>query len=107
MYGLGELYEQDHYWIDSKELKELEHENQKLIIQDKDNVYSKSFLEKISKLPCDIGVSSWSPETYEILPKYFKNILPFFEKIDLALDGRHPGVKSHKNWVEKIKNHNT
>lgn len=106
MYGLGELYQQDHYWIDSKELKALEQENQKLIIEDKDNVYSKSFLEKISKLPCDIGVSSWSPETYETLPKYFKNILPFFEKIDLALDGRHPGVGSHKNWVEEIKNHN-
>ncbi len=102
---LGEMYEQDHYWIDRKELKALEQENQKLIIEDKDNVYSKSFLEKISKLPCDIGVSSWSPETYKTLPKYFKNILPLFEKIDFALDDTHPGVESHKNWVEKIKNH--
>jgi hypothetical protein len=104
--SLGELYDQDYYWIGSKEIKDLALKTQRQIVIDENNDHSKHYLQKISDLSCDIRVSSWSRETYKILPNYFKNILPFFEKIDKALDHRHHGPLSHKNWVEKLKNHN-
>jgi len=96
----------NNYWIDKQEIKNLIKQKWKQMLLDETNDHSKYYLQKIANLSCDIHVSSWNPETYEILPKYFKNVLPFFDKIDLALDKNHYGPKSHKNWVEKIKNHN-
>ena len=101
-----EMYYHDYYWIDAKELKKITSNIQRQIVLDQDNDYPKHFLQKISALPCDIRVSSWDQETYDILPNYFKKVLPFFEKVDLALDGEHHGPKSHKNWIENLKNHN-
>lgn len=97
------LYEKDHYWIDKRQLKEMFLNRLQQIIEDTDDQYSKNFLDKISNLPCDIYVSSYSHKTYKILPKYFKNVLPFFDKIDLALDQTHHGPLSHEKWAEKIK----
>jgi hypothetical protein len=99
----GELYEKDHYWIDRKQLGEMLLNIEKQMVEDTDDQYSKNFLTRISDLPCDTYVSSWNHETYEILPKYFKNVLPFFDKIDLALDQKHHGPLSHEKWAEKIK----
>ena len=96
----------DNYWIDKKEIKNLIKQKWKQMVLDENNDHSKYYLKKIADLSCDIHVSSWSPETYEILPNYFEKILPFFERLDLALDNQHPGPISHKNWVDKLKNHN-
>ena len=96
----------DHYWISSEELLKMISHLQREIVLDQDDEYSKHYLQKISALPCDIRVSSWDQETYEILPNYFQKVLPFFDQVDKALDGAHHGPKSHKNWIEKFKNHN-
>ena len=100
------VYGRDHYWIGSEELEKMLSNVQRRIVLDQYNDYSKHYLQKISALPCDIRVSSWNQETYEILPNYFQKVLPFFDKIDRALDGAHHGPKSHKNWIEKLENHN-
>jgi hypothetical protein len=103
---LGKLYDQDYHWIGSKEIKDLVLKTQRQIVIDQNNdhsKHSKHYLQKISDLSCDIRVSSWSRETYEILPDYFEKILPFFEKMDLALDNSHYGPLSHQRWVEKLK----
>lgn len=99
----GELYEKDHFWIDRRQLGEMLLNIEKQMVEDTDNQYSKNFLTKISDLPCDIHVSSWDNETYKLLPKYFKNVLPFFDQIDRALDGQHHGPLSHKRWAENTK----
>lgn len=103
--GLGNLYERNFYWISKDGLNKLKNETQRKIVDDIQCRYSREFLERISKIDCEFRVSSWNPETYEILPKYFDNVLPFFEQSDTAIDGVHPGVESHRIWVEKIKNH--
>jgi hypothetical protein len=91
------------FWIGSKEFNELVLQTERQMVEDENNDHSKHYLQKISALPCDIHVSSWSEKTYEILPNYFKNILPFFSMADRALDGKHYGPLSHKNWVEELK----
>jgi len=91
------------FWIGSKEINELILQTERQMVEDENNDHSKHYLQKISALPCDIHVSSWSEETYEILPNYFKNVLPFFRMADRALDGKHYGPLSHKNWVEELK----
>ena len=100
---LGELYESNYYWMGSKELNKMVSILRRQIVIDENNDHSKHYLQKISALPCDISVSSWSQKTYDILPNYFKNILPFFEELDKAQDHTHYGPLSHKNWVEKLK----
>ena len=76
----------------------------KKIVKDIDNIYSKKFLHKISHLvlPDNIFVSSWVKTTYEILPNYFVNILPFFSKMDQANDNQHYGEVSHEKWANSI-----
>ena len=100
---LGELYESNYYWMGSKDLNKMVSILRRQIVIDENNDHSKHYLQKISALPCDISVSSWSQKTYDILPNYFKNILPFFEELDKAQDHTHYGPLSHKNWVEKLK----
>ena len=99
----GGLISRNYYWIDKKQLAKLHEKTMDKIVKDQDNDYSLHHLEKISKLPCDISVSSWSERTYEILSLYFDKVLPFFENIDVANDFSHHGPQSHSNWVEKIK----
>lgn len=101
-----EFLDRDFYWITANELRELEERTRRQIVKDEDNAHSKKFLQMISALPCDILVSSWNKKTYEILPRYFKNVLPFFDKVDSGFDGVHNGPKSHRNWIETLKNHN-
>jgi hypothetical protein len=73
------------------------------IVADTGSSYSKVYLEKISKLPLKISVSSWSRETYSILSKCFDHVLPFFEILDDANDHPpHPGPLSHQKWAEKV-----
>ena len=96
----------DRYWVSSGELLKMISNLQREVVLDEDNQYSQKFLQSVSALPCDISVSSWDQETYEILPNYFKKVLPFFNRLDRASDGTHYGPKSHKNWVKKLKNHN-
>ena len=100
------LLDRDFYWIRGEELKELAEETRKKIVKDEDNAHSKKFLQMISALPCDIWVSSWDRQTYDILPRYFKNVLPYFEKFDRASDDVHHGPKSHEKWAKNVKNHN-
>jgi len=97
------LYDQDYYWLGCKKLKDLASQIQRQMVIDEKNDHSKFYLKKIAELSCDISVSSWSRKTYDILPNYFKNILPFFEELDKAQDHTHYGPLSHKNWVEKLK----
>ena len=101
-----ELLDRDFFWIKGEELKELAEETRKQMVKDEDNVHSKKFLQMISALPCDIWVSSWDRQTYDILPRYFKNVLPYFEKFDRASDDVHHGPKSHEKWAKNVKNHN-
>ena len=74
------------------------------VVNDLDNIYSKKFLNKISRIvvPENLFVSSWDKETYKILSNYFVNILPIFAPADLANDNQHPGAISHKNWAKSI-----
>jgi len=100
-----DLLDRDFYWITGDELKGLAEETRKQIVKDEGNAHSKKFLQMISALPCDIWVSSWDRKTYETLPRYFKNVLPQFEELDLASDGGHIGPISHEKWAKDIKNH--
>ena len=96
----------DYYHLKAKELDGMFQDLKKEMVLDDGNTYARRYLKLISELPCEIQVSSWSQETYEILPNYFKNVLPLFNRTDRALDASHPGPLSHKNWVEELKNHN-
>lgn len=96
----------DYYHLKAKELYGMFQDVKKEMVLDNGNTYSRRYLKLISELPCEIQVSSWNKETYEILPNHFKNVLPFFNRTDRALDASHPGPLSHENWVEELKNHN-
>jgi hypothetical protein len=100
-----EFQESNYYGIDSKDFLQGYQKTKKKIIKDINNIYSKKIMAKISKLfdKNKIFVSSWNRETYKILPNHFKNILPFFETIDLANDKKHMGPKSHEKWANSIK----
>ena len=81
--------------------------NFKFLMEDKCGEYSRRVLDKIIGVCREAGkplyLSSWDEETYEYLESHptFNNVLPFFEKIDLAKDLVHPGPKSHKEWSDK------
>ena len=96
-------YDRDYYLLSQKLFKEKREILLEKMVNDVDYLYSKEYLEKISNLPVDIAVSSWDKETYKQLPAFFKKILPFFEKIDIANDKEHYGPESHGSWVKKIK----
>ena len=108
--NISDQFKNDYFWLNQKKYQELKDEIISSMVKDRTSEYSKKYLEKLSLLPHDIKVSSWSRETYDLLTKYFQNILPFFEKIDHANDDQnnipHPGSLSHYQWVEKIKNNN-
>ena len=76
-------------------------------MEDKCGEHSRRVLDKIIGVCREAGkplyLSSWDEETYEYLESHpkFNNVLPFFEKIDLAKDQVHPGPKSHKEWSDK------
>lgn len=84
--------------------------NTMFIMSDNIIEYNKRFLNKIVQL-CEkhqgeYYISSWDEEVYEYINKELpkNNLLPYFEKIDIANDDKHPGPNSHKIWVEKIDN---
>ena len=93
----------DHFWISREAIQKLTEETIKKIVDDVDYDHSRGYLEKIASLPCPVMVSSWDEETYDILPQYFKNVLPFFKKVDVAKDGKHPGPDSHRFWADSVK----
>lgn len=98
-----QLLAKNYYWASKDELTNLQAECLRHIINDEENDHSRGYLEKISRLPFKILVSSWSKETYSILPKYFDHVLPFFECLDDANDTPpHPGPLSHRKWAEKV-----
>jgi len=86
--------------------KKLYNKNFKLLMDDRFSEYSRRVLDKIVKVSNEAGrplyLSSWDEETYDHLKSHSDNVLPFFEKIDLAEDGTHPGPKSHKDWTVKV-----
>ena len=75
-------------------------------MEDKCGEYSRRVLDKIIKVCREAGkplyLSSWDEETYDYVESHFDNVLPFFEKIDLAQDESHPGPNSHKEWSDKV-----
>jgi hypothetical protein len=93
----------DCFYLSKEEIEKITKDTIRDIVNDKNNLYSLSFLEKINKLSKKIYVSSWDRDTYEVLPNFFKKVLPKFDQIDFALDKRHAGVLSNKTWVESIK----
>jgi hypothetical protein len=96
----------NYYGITKKNLSLGIDKTKRKMCNDIDNIYSKKIMKKISNIfnVDKIFVSSWNRETYQLLPKYFKNILPFFDRIDLANDNDHPGAKSHEKWAISINN---
>lgn len=99
------LLKEDYYWASQDFLQNEIQKTMKQIVDDVENEYSIEYLKKISKLSSNIFVSSYNKTTYKILPKFFKNILPKFDKIDTAHDDiHHPGPKSHQRWVKKCFN---
>lgn len=78
------------------------------ILSGKVDIYSKKILNKIisecKKQNKPFYISSWDEESYHYLqnklPK--KHILPFFQRLDTALDGLHPGPKSHTTWATQV-----
>lgn len=73
------------------------------------HAYSRRMLGRLLTLLTHSGkrfyLSSWDEEMYAHLRDRVAGdrILPFFRKIDLALDHRHPGPHSHSQWVEQIR----
>ena len=69
--------------------------------------YSRTIIRMIIEVCKKSGrpfyLSSWDEETYDYLEssQVPDNVLPFFEKVDLARDMIHPGPKSHRNWIEE------
>ena len=98
-----DIMKKNYFWADQHRLASLGDATLREIVADTENLYSKGFMSKIAGLPISISVSSWSRETYEILPDYFERVLPFFEKLDDANDNPpHPGPTSHRKWAEKV-----
>jgi len=104
--GINDLELANYYWADKSYMSSLQQKVQREMVLDTQYNHSIEYLAKIAKLPIKIYVSSTFKETYEILPKYFDRILPFFERIDEGNDNPpHPGPLSHSKWasaVEKI-----
>lgn len=96
----------DFYYLKAKELDRMFEQIKKEMILDEENTYSRHHLRLLAELPCEIHVSSWHESTYKILPEFFDNVLPLFERYGMTIDGQHPDAESHKKWVENIKNHN-
>ena len=94
----------NYFWADQDLLTGIGNTTLREIVADTENKYPKGFMSKISELPISVAVSSYSEETYEILPDYFERVLPFFERLDDANDPiePHPGPLSHRKWAEKV-----
>ena len=82
----------------------------KELVLGRSEVYSKKIFNRLlsllSKSNKKFYLSSWDEEVYDYLSKMglnSNNILPFFKKIDRALDGVHPGPLSHAAWVDLVK----
>ena len=99
-----DIMKKNYFWSGQDRTESLLDDTLREIVADTENSYSKVYLEKISKLPLKISVSSWSRETYSILPNYFDHVLPFFEILDDANDHPpHPGPLSHQKWAENVR----
>jgi hypothetical protein len=98
------IYKNNYYGMTKDHLSLQVEKTKRKIVSDLDNIYSKKFLNKISRIvmPENLFVSSWDKNTYKILSNYFVNILPVFALADLANDNQHPGAISHENWVKSI-----
>jgi hypothetical protein len=87
--------------------KNLYNKNFKFLVNGHCEEYSRRIIKMIIEVCRKSGrpfyLSSWEEETYEHLESLdiADNLLPFFNKIDLARDNIHPGPKSHKDWIEK------
>ena len=70
--------------------------------------YSKRVLDRMLTLLLHSGkefyLSSWDEEVYAHLLERVdgSRILPYFRKIDTALDGLHPGPRGHREWATQI-----
>jgi len=82
----------------------------KKIINDKNNRYSKTIINKIFKLCKDKNIkffcSSHNSEVYDYIKKNAGNVLPPFPRLDMfkerAVDRQHPSDKHHEYWVDQI-----
>ena len=80
------------------------------IVNDRNNRYSKTIINKIFKLCKDKNIksfcSSWNSEVYEYIKKNAGNVLPPFPRLDMfkerASDGEHPSGKHYEYWVNQI-----
>lgn len=103
IHGGQSARENNFFWADQNQLQGMADRTRQEAISDTENLYSKGFMDKIARLPISVAVSSWSKDTYQILPHYFERVLPFFEVLDDANDDPpHPGPLSHRKWAEKI-----
>jgi len=87
--------------------KKLYNRNFKFLVNGNCEEYSRRIIRMIIEVCKKSGrpfyLSSWDEETYDYIESTMAsdNVLPFFEKIDLARDNIHAGPKSHKDWIEK------
>ncbi len=87
--------------------KKLYNRNFKFLVDGHCEEYSRTIIRMIIEVCKKSGrpfyLSSWDEETYDYLEssQVPDNVLPFFEKVDLARDMIHPGPKSHRNWIEE------
>jgi len=101
-------------WYDNEQLEKWKKIYKKkafdMVIGFKNNAFSKRVLDRILRLlkqaDKQFYLSSWDEEVYNYLVNIGSiadNILPFFKKIDYAVDNTHPGPRSHVEWASSIK----
>ena len=101
-------------WCDNEQLEKWKKIYKKkavdMVMGFKDNAFSKRVLDRILRLlkqsDKQFYLSSWDEEVYNYLVNMGSiadNVLPFFKKIDYAIDNCHPGPLSHAGWVNIIK----
>jgi hypothetical protein len=102
-------------WCDNEQLEQWKKKFKKkafdMVMGFKDNAFSKRVLDRLLRLlkqsDKQFYLSSWDEEVYNHLMNIESitgNILPFFKKIDYAIDCAHPGPRSHAAWANSIKN---
>jgi hypothetical protein len=80
-----------------------------ILQQDGGSGYSKRIFDRLIGLLVNSGkefyLSSWDEEMFAHLRDRVDGdrILPFFRRMDTALDNTHPGPESHRQWVQQIR----
>ena len=96
-------------WFSDDHLREEIRKIEQLIVLDKKNEYSKNILMMMMDLLRDEKInylmSSWDNNCYKFLEDSIEkdNLLTYFNRIDFAIDGFHPGPNSHSHWVNENK----